>query len=155
MLGMVIAYDAAGEVVGTLDFLVSFDENGNPQGLVDFDAHEQAGGEVTDYWTQQGAVGAKAWPEWLGSQVYDFRVERVGPPGRKHASALVHKESGHRRERAACEAAIEATPIVDGARDIRAIVGGPDRPLTLDATGRTKEKEKIVRPNLPIVPYTG
>ena len=139
--GMLLAYDVAGNVVGTLDYLVRYadDPDRRPLGLVDFAAHEEAGGEMTDIWTASNATGSKVWPEWIGSRAHDFRVELVGPPGRKRIGALVHKVSGHRRERAAIDASIAARieAAGDAPADIRALVGGPDRPLHLDAEGRT------------------
>lgn len=152
MPGMLIAYDDAGNVIATLDHVVAHDASGNAIGLIDFAAHEEAGGEHTDIWYVTGtttsedgtetpwvAKGSKVWPEWLGGRAHDFRVELEGPPGRKRISALVHKTSGHRRERAAVEAAIAAVAVdpVTGARDIRHLVGGPTRPLPLDADGKT------------------
>ena len=142
MLCSLIAYDATNSVVGTLDQMVAFDDNHNVIGLIDFAAHEAAGFEHTDIWREPAAIGAKAWPEWLGSAATDFRVELEGPPGRKRIAALVHKTSGYRRERKAIEAAIETAPPItlpDGAlaMDLRPIVGGPGRPLHLDDEGKT------------------
>ena len=92
------------------------------------------------------------WPEWLGGAAQDFRVELAGKAGHKHIAALVHKKSGHRRERAAIEAAIAAAPVKDGARDIRHLVGGPTRPLTLDAKGRTAQRPSMGTPaHLPLI----
>ena len=132
MLGMLVAYDAEGNVLATLDYLVVHDVAGNV-GLVDFETHEAAGGEATDWWHVPGATGSKVWPEWLGPEATLYVVERVGPPGAKRLSALVHRETGERRERAAIDDAIAAE--IARAReagedaDLRAIVGGPDRPL--------------------------
>ena len=42
------------------------------------------------------------WPEWIGGRAHDFKVELQG----KQIKALVHKASGHRRERAPVEAEI-------------------------------------------------
>lgn len=144
-----IAYDADGNVVATLDYMVSTDEDGKVVGLIDFASHEASGGQHTDYWLAGDAKGSKVWPEWLGSQAHAFRVELDGPPGNKRLVALVHKESGHRRERAAVEAAIEAVPVnEDGAKDIRHIVGGPTKPIRLDPDGKTADR---VRPKpLPV-----
>lgn len=137
MLAMLIAYDAAYAVIATLDHVVAHDAAGNAIGLVDFAAHEDGGGEHTDIWQVSNAAGSKVWPEWLGSRAHEFNVELAGPPGAKHISALIHRTTGHRRDRAAIEAAIAATPIVDGVRDIRHLVGGPTRPLHLDTDGKT------------------
>lgn len=163
MPGMLIAYDADGNVVATLDYMVATDDDGNTVGLVDFAAHEDAGGEHTAIWNvASDAVevrGSKVWPEWIGNRAHDFLVELEGEPGRKRIKALVHKTSGHRRERAAVEAAIEATPTVDGVGDIRAVVGGPDRPLALDADGRAYGREvprpATSRPPLPVARARG
>ena len=124
MLHSLLAYDAAGNVVATLEHMVARDDDGNATGLIDFGAHEADGGEHTDIWTVEHAIGSKVWPEWIGSRAHDFRVELAGPPGRKHIAALVHKTSGHRRERDAI---------------VRHIVGGPHRPLQLDPDGKTIE----------------
>jgi len=135
MLSMLIAYDAAGDVIATLDHMVARDHDGDVIGLVDFAANEQAGTPLTDIWVVERAVGSGSWPEWIGMAAHDFRVERSG--GR--IVALVHRQSGHRRDRAAIESAI-AQRIAEGQGqpiDIRDLVGGPDRPLILDAEGRT------------------
>jgi hypothetical protein len=109
MLHSLIAYDANGDIVGTLDHMLAKDDAGNVAGLVDFAAHEDAGGRLREIWTQSSAVGSASWPEWIGSQAHDFTVE-LDPdpsPARARIKALVHKKSGHRRERAAIEAEIE------------------------------------------------
>jgi hypothetical protein len=154
--GMLIAYDAAGDVVGTLDYLVQYDDDADrtPLGLVDFAAHEEIGGELTSVWNVSHAAGSKSWPEYLGSRAHDFRVELVGPPGQKRIGALIHKVSGHRRERAAIEAAIAARVAAaqGDPADIRDLVGGPSRPLPIDeATGQAKERVPQTRPALPLV----
>ena len=153
--GMLLAYDAAGAVVATLDYAVQYadDPDRTPLGLVDFAAHEDAGGDLTDIWTASNATGSKTWPEWLGSRAHDFRVELVGPAGRKRIAALVHKTSGYRRERAALEAEIDRRiqAAGDAPADIRDLVGGPDRPLHLDDQGRNAVRPVVVRPNLPLV----
>lgn len=149
---MLIAYDADGNIVGTLDMLVAHDANGHATGLVDFAAHEAAGGRLRDIWQVATAAGSGVWPEWLGGSVHDFRVEL---DSRKRIVALVHRVSGHRRERAAILAAIEAAPTVDGVRDLRAIVGGPTRPLTLDQEGHTAERRPMgTLDHLPLVGAT-
>jgi hypothetical protein len=138
-----LAYDDDGNVIATLDYMV-FNASGTEYdpgevtGLIDFAAHQAAGGEHTDIWQVSDAKGSKVWPEWLGSAAHDFTVELTGKSGHKQLSALVHKTSGHRRERVAIEAAIAAVePDANGARDIRHIVGGPSRSLKLDADGKT------------------
>jgi hypothetical protein len=148
-----LAYDANGDVIATLDHVVARDDQGNVVGLVDFEAHEDAGGEHLGIWHVSGAVGSKVWPEWLGGRAHDFRVERSGPPGAKRITALVHRESGHRRERHLVEAAIQAR--VDGANgepvNISDLVGGPGLPLHLDEHGRTAARVVTVRPDLPLL----
>jgi hypothetical protein len=136
-LHCLLAYDPTGAVVATLDHMVARDDEGNVVGLIDFAAHEAAGGEHTDIWMHHGAAGSKVWPEWLGGQAHSFRVELDGSPGAKHIAALIHRDSGHRRERDAIEAAIAAVPDHGSGKDIRHIVGGPGRPLALDDKGRT------------------
>jgi len=150
-LSMLVAYDAAGSVIATLDHMVSRNEAGQVVGLVDF-ATQETQGELTDVWNVENAAGSGTWPEWLGSRAHDFTVERSN--GR--ISALVHKASGHRRERAKIEAAIakrvkESKEAGEKATDLRDLVGGPDRPLLLDDEGRTKKRELVTRPNLPII----
>lgn len=154
---MLIAYDKDGNVVATLGHVVARDSNGEVVGLVDFGAHEALGGEHTDIWVVSNAVGSKTWPEHLGGDVHNFKVELAGPKGGKHIAALVHKDSGHRRERAAILEAIAAVEPNDfGHRDIRHLVGGPGHPLQLNEHGRTVGRSPQRRPSgtpghLPIV----
>lgn len=148
MLAMLIAYDGTGAVVATLDHLVARNEAGDAIGLLDFEAHEAAGGKLRDIWNVEGATGSGTWPEWL-DRAHDFRVELDKD---KRIVALVHAKSGHRRERAAVLAAIDAAPVENGAKDIRHIVGGPSRPLPLDDQGRTAERRPMGTPtNLPLI----
>ena len=91
MIGPLLAYDATGNIVATLDSMVARDADGNVTGLIDFAAHEAADGEHTDIWSVSDATGAKTWPEWLGGRAHDFRVELAGPPGHKHIAALIHR----------------------------------------------------------------
>lgn len=140
MLGMLIAYDAAGNVVATLDYMVAKDAAGNVVGLIDFEGHEQAGGKLRDVWNVAGATGSATWPEWIGGRAHDFAVELDAT---KRIAALVHKDSGHRRERAALDAAMAAVePQEDGAKDIRHLVGGPGAALVLDDQGKTVGRSK-------------
>lgn len=127
MTGMLIVYDADGNVVGTRDYQVIYDPDTlEPIGLADYSAHEENGGEASDWGmvltydhvfdkkgneTQvlrdpQPVKGCKVWPEWIGGYAHFFKVELDGPPGNKRIKALVHKNSGHRRERSSIEAAI-------------------------------------------------
>jgi len=164
LFGMLVAYDAAGNIIMTLDSLVGLDADGKAIGLVDFAAHEEAGGEFLDVWSVEQetsgvvtpAKGSKVWPEWLGGAAHHFQVELVGPPGAKHIAALIHKTSGYRRERVVIAAAITARIAAAGDQpaDIRDLVGGPDRPMQLDPDGKTHDKSKDperVMPTLPLV----
>ncbi len=108
MLCSLIAYDANGDVVETLHHMVALDDEGKVTGLIDFAAHENAGGRLRDIWTNPKFAGSGTWPEWLGSSAHDFTVE-LDPnpsPARARIKALVHKASGYRRERADIEARI-------------------------------------------------
>lgn len=150
-LSMLIAYDDDGNVIGTLDWMIAKNAAGDVIGLVDFAAHEAAGGELTDVWEVSGAKGSKPWPEWIGGRAHDFRVELAGPPGSKRISALVHKVSGRRRNRAAIDAAIaERIRTAKGTPDLRDLVGGPTRHLRLDAEGRTMARPER-RTELPTI----
>lgn len=113
---MLIAYDAAGNVIATLDYLVALDGDGHAVGFVDFEGHARSGGDLLDVWQVSDAAGSGYWPENLGSRAHEFTIERH--QGR--ISALVHKVSGHRREREA---------VTD--------TGSQTRPLALDDEGRT------------------
>lgn len=155
--GMLIAYDAAGNVVATLDSAVLPGPDGVPLGLVDFTAHEEVGGDHTEIWRVASdgvdVKGSKVWPEWLGARAHDFRVELDGPAGRKRITVLIHKTSGHRRERSVIEAAIaeRITESKGGLADIRDLVGGPDRPLIVDDEGATRRRTPPAPPALPVV----
>ena len=154
MICPLLAYDAGGNIIATLDYLVACEADGNVIGLVDFAAHEAAGARLREVWAVSSATGSGTWPEWLGSQAHAFRAELTG----QLITTLVHKISGVRRERAAIEAAIAATPVDGrtGAKDIRHIVGGPQRPLLLDEDGRTigpdhPEAPKGTPKHLPLI----
>lgn len=146
MISCLLAYDAAGVVTATLDSMIARDAAGNVLGLVDFGAHEAAGGRLRDIWDVSDAVGSGTWPEWLGGRAHDFRVELQG--GR--IIALVHRRSRFRRRRAAIEKAIRRAPLVDGSRDLRALLGGPGRPLLVDDRGRTASLAGTP-PHLPLI----
>jgi hypothetical protein len=148
MLSPLIYWNADGDVVGTLDILVARDQEGHVLGLVDFGHYERAGDRLRRFgeagWIDEAgnthyASGAGTWPEWLEGGAAAFRVELAPKPAPARAQivALVHKISGHRRERVAVEEAISAVPVVDGGQDIRHLVGGPQRPLVLDEHGKT------------------
>jgi hypothetical protein len=155
MLRSLIAYDADGGVIATLDHLVARDVEARAVGLVDFGAHEDAGRELTDIWTVEGAKGSKTWPEWLGARAHEFRVELAGPPGQKRITSLVHKKSGYRRDRAALDRAIggriKGTP--EGqAPDLRDLIGGPGRALPLGEDGSSVSTDRPALPYLTMMP---
>lgn len=156
MLAPLFAYDGSGKIVATQEYMVAKDAAGNVIGLIDFEAHELAGGKLRDIWVVQDAVGSGTWPEWLGIQAHSFRVE-IGPTGR--IDALVHQVSGFRRERIGIVQAIAAAPMMAGGlADLRAILGGPNRPLILDALGRTVGRSPVpsgTSPTLPVVGLAG
>lgn len=137
-----IAYDRAGNVVTVLEFLVLPDGEGS-YGLVDLEEAERSGLKLRSLWEVSGASGSTHWPEHLGERFHEFRVERdrrFALPARR----LVHRGSGHVRDRAVIEAAVEqAKAMPDPAarrRAIADIVGHPLRAIDLDATGRTRAK---------------
>ncbi len=167
MLSMLVAYDAAGEVVATLDYVVQYDEtkpDRPPLGLVDFETQEIAGASLSEVWNVSNAVGSGTWPEWLGTQALGFRVElRPGPQGgTPKIRALVHKQSGHRRERAAINAEMARRLADSTERDSRGLpvvhvsdlLGSPEKPLRLDDNGRNAKPVVVNRPNLPLIAVT-
>jgi hypothetical protein len=147
MLTALLAYDEDGNIIATLDHVVARNPEGRAVGLIDFEAHEKAGGRLRDIWEVERAVGSSTWPEWLGAAAMEFQaevditesttldgelVQRRGP-----IRALIHKSSGRRRDRGAIERSIDKVkPDAQGRRDIRHLVGGPGRPLLLDDEGR-------------------
>lgn len=151
MLSMLIAYDANGNVVATLDYVVSVDEEGNAIGLIDFSTHEDSGRSLTEIWRVDNAVGSGTWPEWLGAQAHNFKVEVDQGTSVKRIRALVHKRSGNRRDRATIERAIsERMKQANGkAADLRDLVGGPDRPVRLDGDGKTIRKPRTTTSTIP------
>lgn len=128
---MLIAYDAAGRVIATLDYVTVRDEGGEVVGILDFAAHESSGRKLREIWDVDGAAGSGYWPEWLGSAAHEFTVHLDG----RQISALTHP-SERTRTRADIERRItERKAEAHGrAADIRDIVGGPNRPL--DIRGR-------------------
>lgn len=137
MLSMLIAYDANGDIIATEDVTMWVDHEGRRH-IIDAAAHEAAGGKLRQLWHVTGAVGSSTWPEWLGEQVHEFRVE-VDARHKLRARRLVHKVSGHVRHRDVIEAAIaeRIEQAQDGPADLRDIVGGPGRPIHLDRDGVT------------------
>jgi hypothetical protein len=126
MIGCLLAYDAGGAVIASLEWLMVPDGKGGFAGPVDFEAHEAGGGRLRECWDVADASGSCFWPEFLGSRATEYRIELAG--GR--ASALVHRVSGERRDRTDLERRIREAPVrSDGSRDLRSVVGGPDRPV--------------------------
>lgn len=184
MAGMLISYDEDGNVLATCDYQNVYDPDTlDPIGETDYlyaEGHgvpnsptfgtvetfdiildKKTGKERFVLRDSQPCKGSKVWPECLGGRAIEFRVELAGPPGNKRIAALVHKQSGHRRERAEIEAKIMAR--IEEAHgkpaDIRDLVGGPDRPLKLDEDGKTKPRPQptpippwVVRPEKPKKP---
>lgn len=130
---MLVAYDGSGRVIAFLSHLTARGATGKVIGLVDFAAHEENGG-LLEVWNVHGAKGSGTWPEYLGARAHEFKVEREND----RITALVHN-TGHRRNRATIEKAIAERIKVAGDKpaDIRDLVGGPGKPLGLDARGRT------------------
>ena len=87
---MVLAYGEDGRIIATLDGIFSDGE------AVDLADHEASGGKLRQWWEVSGAIGSGTWPEQLGGEAHKYRVE-TGPGGR--AVALIHRETGVRRER--------------------------------------------------------
>lgn len=143
MLGILICYDSEGNVTSTLESLVARDpDTGQVVGIVDFLTHEEEGGKFrVDAQRPNGiindprAVGAGAWPEWLGARAAEFKVEVHDGK----ITRLRHRDSGHVRDRAKIEKAIaDRKKAAKGEpADIRDLVGGPTKPLELDGAGRT------------------
>jgi len=157
---MLLAYNAAGEVIATLDCLVLYDAKGRVRGLVDFEAHERAGRALTAVWNVQGAVGSGTWPEWLGARAHDFSVELASAGVRPKIAALVHRTSGKRRMRSSVERrVIEAANRPPDPDDLFAVlkaleaaIGSPSRPLLLDDAGELLEPVALIEPpDLPLV----
>lgn len=153
----ILFWDVDGNVIGTLDYMVSYDEQGRPLGLVDFEAFELAGGRLREVAEHGRAVGSGTWPEWIGGQAMDFKVEvRAGGRGGTHMiTALRHKVSGHRRDRVAIQAAVDEAMTGKGPGDVvdlRPVLGGPGRSLRLDREGRSVARVPRGRPVLPLRP---
>lgn len=161
MLGMLLAYDSDGRVIATKAYHVVYDESHPdrpPLGIVDWGAMEEQGARFgtapgrssIGRWRVEGAVGSGYWPEWIGAEVHGFDVELNGD----RIVALVHHESGYRRDRVKIEAAIQKRIEEAGGApaDIRDIVGGPTRPLELDRdTGRTRDRRAPVPVDVPLL----
>ena len=153
MISMLLAYDADGNVIATLDHLVLSDENGVPHGLVDFGAAEAAGIPLRNIWNVEGAAGSGTWPEWLGQRAHEFRVRRRAYGDKTMIAQLVHRESGEVHDRKQVEARIaeRIREAGDQPADLRDIVGGPGRPLQLDSNGRSVGRAAVPPLELPLI----
>lgn len=142
-----IAYDRSGNIVTVLEFLVLPDGEGS-YGLVDLEETERSGLKLRTLWEVSGASGSAHWPEHLGERFHEFRVERdrrFSLPARR----LVHRRSGHVRDRAIIEAAVQEAkgrPLRERAAALRAAIGHEFAPLDLDPDGRTAERQRDAEP---------
>lgn len=145
MICQLLAYDTDGRVIAILDQLVQLTDNG--VGMVDFEAHEAAGGSMQDIWNVERAAGSGTWPEWLGMRAHEFRV-RVDRRSAHPIRELIHLESGHRRQRAQVEAAV-AERIAQKkaeaeARTAEQVALTASMPLQRDKNGRFLPRPVIV-----------
>lgn len=197
MLSSLLFYDRNGNVVATIDYMVARDEDGQPVGLIDFEAHEAVGGKMRDIADVQAldasippdvlrevlgrepgprerhvdlprdhpyrlahetVAGAATWPEWLGTGAHDHTVVLDRD---RRASALIHRRSGTRRDRRAITDEIERRQRAEAKAaeaeerepdpvDIRDLVGGPEHPLRIDASGNRLPRFKVERADLPV-----
>lgn len=145
-----VAYDASGRVIATLDHLVRYGPNGEAH-LRDFAGIEASGAPLrlradgsAGVWAVAGAVGSGTWPEWLGLRAHEFEVivDDARPArirGLRHIGDHATAASGLVRDRDLIEGAIDRrlAEAGTGPAYIGDIVGGPLRPLHLDAEGRT------------------
>jgi len=130
---MALAWDAAGNVVATLDYLV------RPEGIVDLVGLDEEG-RLVEAWSVPGVTGAGTFPAYLGAQAHDYRVIRVAGK----ITALQHKtKPGSRIERADIEARILAKLEAEKGNpqiNLTDIIGAPDRPLLLTAEGKLRQR---------------
>lgn len=135
-----IAYDRSGNVIAVIEDLVLPDEDGVMRS-VDVEATEADDVKLRDLWEVSGASGSTTWPEHLGPRFLEFRVhidKRFNLRGRR----LIHRGSGHARDRDAIEEAVvrrvEETEVTRGRRvvDVRPVLGDSAHPLALDDDGR-------------------
>jgi len=89
---MVLAYGEDGRIIATLDGIFSDGE------AVDLADHEASGGKLRQWWEVSGAIGSGTWPEQLGGEAHQYRVE-LDPSQPHRIVALIHRETGVRRER--------------------------------------------------------
>ncbi len=152
MLSMLLAYDADGNVVATLDYVVAYDpDTGEALGLVDFEAVEDDPAKaLTDVWNASAAVGSGTWPEWIGTAAHDFKVTRAGGK----ITELTHK-TGTKRVRSVIKDAI-ATAIRESKEppNITPIVGSPSQPLALNSRGNRAARKRAQPTTLPLARRT-
>jgi len=140
-LGMGLAYNAAGDVVATLDYLV------RPEGIVDLVGLDEEG-RLGEVFSVQGATGAGTFPAYLGAQAHDYRV--IQAAGK--ITALQHKTNGSRIERADIEARIIAKLEAEQGNpqiNLTEVIGAPDRPLSLTTEGKLRQRAVPVAAELP------
>lgn len=87
---ILIAWNENGDIIATLDGLFEGTQ------AVDLEEREAAGVRLRTFWNVAGAVASGTWPENIGAEAAQYRVER-GADGR--VAALIHRETGGRRER--------------------------------------------------------
>lgn len=154
MICSMVGWDADGIVRLTVELFLRYDPATDRPIVVDFEETERAGTDLRELYCirdrdgNDRLAGYGSWPEWLPpDKVHGrFRVDlRPGPRGGSpKVRALVHRQSGVRREREVIEAAIaervRRAKERDELADLRDLVGGPDRPLPLDDEGRTRRR---------------
>lgn len=130
MLSMIMAYDADGNVIATLDYLVQYDKDGNVIGLVDFEKQESSDNGLLGVWNVEGAKGSGTWPEWLGPAAHNFTVER-----RDGKIARLIPKDGRRKVRVRSDIEARVQARINEAEGTPAyvsdIVGSPENPLKL------------------------
>lgn len=93
---VLLAYDENGDVVASLDRLYEAGQ------IVDLAGAEATGEKLRRFWVVSGAVGSGTWPENLGASAVDYRVV-LDSESPHRIVALVHRQTGARRDRAAVE----------------------------------------------------
>ena len=153
-MGTAIAYDRAGNIVASMDHLAIPDETGRVY-AVDLIGCERAGVKLRDLWFVSGASGSTTWPEYLGERFHEFRVE-LDPTHPLRGRRLVHRRSGHVRDRESIELDIDRRKQAQkrsGRRvlDLRDFLGDAVHPLLLDDDGRTRTDADAHPPGRAIV----
>lgn len=153
-----IAYDRSGNIVASMDHLAIEDDAGVVR-AVDFVANERAGVKLRNLWLVSGARGSTTWPEHLGHRFGEFRVE-LDPAHPLRGRRLVHRGSGHVRDRESIELDIERRKQAQrraGRRtlDVRPFLGDAVTPLALDDHGRTRPKRDPNAPPPSVIVHRG